>query len=81
MLVAMPTAIPTRRSAAGSGSSPQDRGLALGIVVVRDEVDGLAIDVGEQLAGDARQTRLGCSASRRGIAVDGAEVALAVDQR
>ena len=52
-----------------------------GLVVVGDEVDGLHVDVGEQFAGDARQTALGVTHGCGRIAIDGAEVALAIDER
>ena len=42
----------------------QDRRLLLGAVVVVDEVDGLLVDVGEHLGGDARSGAPPCSASR-----------------
>ena len=59
----------------------QDDGLLLVVVVVRDEVDGVLVDVGEHLVRDPRHARLGVAHGRRRIAVDGAEVALAVDER
>ena len=59
----------------------QHHGLLERLVVVGDEVDGLLVEVGEQFAGDARHADLGVTHGRRRIAVDGAEVALAVDQR
>jgi hypothetical protein len=51
------------------------------LVVVRREVDGFHLDVGHQFAGDARHAALGIAHGRRRIAVDGAKVALAVNQR
>ena len=59
----------------------QNGGLERGLVVVGDEVDGLHVDVGEQFAGDARHAALGVTHGRGRIAIDGAEVALAIDQR
>ena len=59
----------------------QDRRLLLGAVVVVDEVDGVLVDVGEHLAGDRGQARLGVAHGGRRVAVDRAEVALAVDER
>ena len=59
----------------------QDRAAAARAVVVLDEVDGVLVDVGEHLGGDRRHARLGVPHGRRRVAVDGAEVALAVDQR
>jgi hypothetical protein len=50
-------------------------------VVVRAEVDGFLVDVGQQFGGDAFQAALGVAHGRRVVAVDRAEVALAVDQR
>ncbi len=58
----------------------QHGGLERGLVVVGREVDGLHVDVGEQLAGDAHHAALGVTHGRGRIAIDGAEVALAVDQ-
>ena len=58
----------------------QDHRLALGAVVVRDEVDRLLVEVGQQLVGDARHPDLGVAHRGRRIAVHGAEVALAVDE-
>ena len=51
------------------------------LVEVRDEIDGFFFEVGENFFGDFRQARFGVPHGRRGIAVDGAEVSLAVDQR
>ena len=59
----------------------QDQRLPNGVVVVGAEVDGFLVDVGQHLAGDARHADLGVAHRRRRIAVDRAEVALAVDQR
>ena len=50
-------------------------------VVVRREIDGVLIDLGQQQIGDRRQPRFGIAIRRRGVAVARAEVALAVDQR
>ena len=58
----------------------QHRRLGLGLVVVRREVDRLAVDVGQELPGDLRHARLGVAHGGRGVAVDRAEVALPVDQ-
>ena len=82
MLVAMPTAMP-ERAVDQQVRQPrrQDRRLHLLAVVVRDEVDRLLVDVGEQLAGDLLQAALGVPVGRRRVAVDRAEVALPVDQR
>ncbi|MHC2325876.1 hypothetical protein ACVI3S_003896 [Bradyrhizobium diazoefficiens] len=59
----------------------QDRRLGLVVVVVRLEVDGILVDVGQQSQRRLRQARLGVTIGGRGIAVDRAEIALAVDQR
>ena len=50
-------------------------------VVVRAEIDGFLVDVGEQFGGDAFEAALGVPHGRRVVAVDRAEIALAVDQR
>src|SRR5690606_35779668 len=57
-----------------------DRFLFLAVVVV-DEIDRLLVDVGGQLRGKRRHAALGVSIRRGRIAVDGAEVALAVDEQ
>ena len=59
----------------------QHHRLALVVVVVRLEVDGILVEVVDQRAGDAFEPHLGVAHGRRRIAVDRAEVALAVDQR
>ena len=59
----------------------QHRRFTFGIVVVRLEIDGVLVDVAEHLERRARQARFGVSIGRRRIAVDRAEIALAVDQR
>ena len=64
----------------GEAGGKDDR-LALGVVVVRLEVDGVFVDVLEQLVGGLGETHFGVSHRRGGVAVDRAEVALAVDQR
>ncbi len=58
----------------------EDRGLLLGAVVGRHEIDGVLVDVLEQLGRQTRQLDLGVTHRRRRVAVDRAEVALAVDQ-
>jgi hypothetical protein len=81
MLVAMPTAMPEEPLTSRFGNPRrQHRGLALGLVVVGREIDRLLVDVGEQFVGDARHAHFGVTHGRRGVAVDGAEVALPVDQ-
>ena len=61
----------------------QHHRLALGIVVVGLEVDGVLVDVLEQRAPSPRlaSRHLGVAHGRRRIAVDRTEIALAVDQR
>ena len=58
----------------------QDQRLLLRAVVVRPEVHRLLVDVGEQLVADARHADLGVPHRRGVVAVDRAEVALAIDQ-
>ena len=53
---------------------------ALGAVVVVDPVDRLLLKVGQELMGQARHAHLGVAHGRGAVAIDGAEVALAVDQ-
>ncbi len=79
MLVAMPTAMPRAavddevRDARG-----EDGGLEGGLVVVGGEVDGVGVDVGEHLAGDAGEAGFGVPHGGGWVAIDGAEVALAI---
>ena len=54
--------------------------LAPGVVVVRLEVDGIGIDVAEHFLAELRKAHLGVSHGRRSVAVDAAEVAVAVHQ-
>ena len=49
-----------------------------GLVVVRGEVDGVGVDVGQHFAGDAGHAGLGVTHGGGWVAVDGAEVTLAV---
>ena len=58
----------------------KDRGFGLGAVVVGREIDGLLVDIGEQLVGDAGHPHLGVTHGGRRVAVHGTEVALPVDQ-
>ena len=73
----------SRRSVAEEVREPggQDDGLLTGAVVVGDEVDRVLVDVGHHLHGHRRHPGLGVPHGRGGVAVDGAEVALAVHQR
>jgi hypothetical protein len=59
----------------------QHDGLVLGVVVVGLELDGVLVDVVEQRVGRAGEAHFGVAHGRRRVAVDGAEIALAVDQR
>ena len=59
----------------------QHFGLLQRAVEVIGEVDRFLVDVGQHLGGDGREPRLGVAHGRRAIAVERAEVALAVDQR
>ena len=58
----------------------QNRRLHLLAVVVRREIDRFLVDVGQHFGGDFLQTALGVSIRCRRVAIDGAEVALAIDQ-
>ena len=59
----------------------EDGGLGGGLLVIGGEVDGVLLDVLEQVLGDVLQAGLGVTVGRGRIAVDGAEVALRVDER
>ena len=59
----------------------QDERLALRLVVVRAEVDGVGVELAQHLLGELREARLGVAHRGRRIVVDRAEVALAVDER
>ena len=59
----------------------EDRGLAAALVVVGDEVDGVRVDVAEQLGRDPREACLGVAHRRGGVVVDVPEVPLRVDER
>ena len=58
----------------------EDGGLLAGLVVVRDEVDRLLVEIGHQVVGQPGQPRFRVAHRRRRVAVDRAEVPLAVDQ-
>ena len=58
----------------------QNHRLDRGVVEIGNEVDGVLVDVGQQLFGDLGETRLGIPVGRGRIAIDRAEVALSVDQ-
>ena len=82
MLVAMPTAMPERAVDEQVGQPRrQHRRLLLLAVVVRDEIDGFLVDVGEELVRDLLQPALRVAHRGGVVAVDRAEIALAVDQR
>ena len=59
----------------------QDERLALRLVVVRSELDGVGVELAQHLLGELRET--GLRVAHRGwwVVVDRAEVPLAVDQR
>ncbi len=59
----------------------QHHGLEQAVVVVGLEVDRLLVEIVEQVLRDLRQPRFGVAFGRRRIAVNGAEVALTVDER
>ncbi len=59
----------------------QDDGLLFVAVVVRDEVDGLGLDVAEHLERHGRETCLRVPHGSWRVAVDGAEVPVRVDER
>ena len=68
------------------GEQVRERGrqhdrLLVGAVVGRAEIDGVLVDAVEERAGDVRQAAFGVAHGGGVIAVDVAEVALAVDQR
>jgi hypothetical protein len=57
----------------------QDGGFERGLVVVGCEVYSVGVDVGEHLAGDAGEAALGVTHGGGRVAVDRAEVSLAID--
>ena len=59
----------------------EDLRLLGGVVEVRGPVDRVLVDVRQQEVGEPRQPRLGVPVGGRRVAVDGAEVPLAVDER
>src|SRR5207248_11232837 len=59
----------------------QNGWLALLAVVVRDELDGLFVDVAEQLHRERREAAFGVSLCGRLVAVDRTEVPAPVDER
>ncbi len=59
----------------------QHRRFAFRLVVVRYEIDRFLVDVRQQLAGNSRHAHFGVAHGRRRVAVDRAEIALAVHQQ
>ena len=51
------------------------------IVEVRHKIDGILLDIRHHIRRHLAHARLGITVCRRGVAVDGAEVAVAVDHR
>ena len=80
--VAMPTAMPAAPLASrfGNAARQHDRFLLLA-VIGGAEIDRVVVDAGEQRARHLGQPRLGVAHGRGVIAVDVAEIALALDQR
>ncbi len=58
----------------------QDFGNLLGAVVVRHEIDGLFLQIRQQLVGNFRHAHFGVTHRRGRVAVDGTKVALAIHQ-
>ena len=82
MFVAMPTAMPDD-PLTSEIRNRRRKNLRLHepVVEVRREIDGVLVDVGQHLHRDARESRFGVAVRRGGIAIDAAEVSLAVDER
>ena len=59
----------------------QDLGLGQGLVVVGTPINRVLLQVAQQLHGGFCQAALGVTHGRRGVAVDVAEVAMAIDER
>ena len=82
ILVAIPTAIPEEPLTMRFGNlDGRTEGSTERVVVIRDKIDRFLIDVCQQLGGELGHADLGISHGRRGIAINGAEISLAVDQR
>jgi hypothetical protein len=78
----MPTAMPCDPLASRLGEcARQHHRLFLGAVIGRPEIDGVLVDAVDQQARDFGEARLGVAHGGRIIAIDIAEIALAVDQR
>ena len=58
----------------------QGRGLHLLAVIVGHEIDGFLVNIGQQLGADALQPAFGVAVGCGRIAIDGAKVALAINQ-
>ena len=65
---------------AGNARGQNDR-LFFAFIEIGNEIDGFLFDVREHFFGDFREARFGVPHRSRGIAVDGAEISLAVDER
>ena len=59
----------------------QNLGLGVRAIEVGDEIDSVLVDVGEHPLGQAGQLTFGVSIRGGRVAVDGAEISLAVDQQ
>ena len=82
MLVAMPTAMPVEPLTSRLGIRVgRTTGSLLAFIEVGNEIDGFLFDVREHFLGDFRKARFGVTHGRRRIAIDRAEVSLAVDER
>ena len=80
--VAMPTAMPAEPLASRLGKpAGEDDGFLVFAGVGGAEIDGVVVEAGEQGAGDGGEAGLGVAHGGRVIAVDVAEIALALDQR
>ena len=82
IFVAMPTAMP-RRTVDEQVRNPrrQDDRLVLAFVEVGNEIDRFLFDIREHFLGDFRKARFGVTHGRRRIAIDRAEISLAVNER
>ncbi len=58
----------------------KNRGLFESVVVVRLELDGLFVEIGHHGGGDLGEARFGVAHGGRAVAIDGAEVPLAIHQ-
>ena len=75
MFVAMPTAMPEEPLTSRFGNAGrQDERLALRLVVVRAEVDGVGVELAQQLLGEPGEAGLGVAHRGRRVVVDRAEV-------